>query len=361
MYATPIPGLTVGDVFILLSWYLLIKKEKKIVIEKSLIFLIIYISISFVVFLINDSLIRMTTTLRYIIYLIIILYFPTVEENKEYAYKVMNKAGMFSMILLFVQFVALNLFGIIVPGLLTFLPLIDDALNDYSEGFKIAGRCMSCFAEPSMYAVYIVLFLTYRLFLYEGISYKAMKIPFLISLSIIFCSSFTGMIGMAAVWGLKLFYEIKSGRLLLSNAIFIIIVISAIVGITLFTSAGEYVTNEDVYETQSAGRFVGYIFIMEDMYKSLFSILFGNGMNDIGDEFTYLPGWPRMVFYFGVVGSIIYIVSFCKCAKRNTLSFVILIVMAGLNIGTEMGFGPQLLPYMLLMMLSRRSQYIKGT
>ena len=81
-------------------------------------------------------------------------------------------------------------------------------------------------------------------------------------------------------------------------------------------------------------------------------------MNDIG-RIEYLPGWPRLIFYFGIIGSFIYIISFLLCSKWDTLSFILLIVIAGLMVGTEMNFGPFIMPYMLMIILSNKTLYIR--
>lgn len=353
-YATPISGFTVGDAFMAFSWVYLMISTKKTKVKKSLCYALAYIVLITFVYLMDGLLAKSTTSLRYIVYLLIMVYFPTVENNQDYYYKTLNWVGIFVMIVLYVQYVALYTVGIVVPGVLTFLPLTESSFENYAVAFSSAGRCMSVFAEPSHYAIFIILFIAYRLFLNEGLSFRNIILPVLASISIVLCSSFTGVIMMAAVWVLKVFYELKSKRISLIYIMSSLIVFGIMFFIIMNTSLGSYITNEEVYERQSIGRFAGYDYMFSTMDSSTLSFIFGNGMNDIG-EIEYLPGWPRLVLYFGLIGSLIYVLSFLSCAKWNTFSFVLLIIIAGLMIGTEMNFGPFIMPYMMLIILSNKS------
>lgn len=353
-YATPISSFTVGDAFMVFSWVYLMISTKKTKVKKSLCYALVYIVLITFVYLMDGLLTKSTTSLRYIVYLLIMVYFPTVENNQDYYYKTLNWVGIFVMIVLYVQYVALYTVGIIVPGVLTFLPLTQSSFENYAVAFSSAGRCMSVFAEPSHYAIFIILFIAYRLFLNEGLSFRNIILPVLASISIVLCSSFTGVIMMAAVWALKVFYELKSKRISSIYIMSSLIVFGIMFFIIMNTSLGSYITDEEVYERQSIGRFAGYNYMFSTMDSSTLSFIFGNGMNDIG-EIEYLPGWPRLVLYFGLIGSLIYVLSFLSCAKWNTFSFVLLIIIAGLMIGTEMNFGPFIMPYMMLIILSNKS------
>lgn len=357
MYATPIPGFTVGDAFLVFSLLFLIIRLKNVRIEKKLIVCFVYIVIQFILLFLLGSLQRPTTSLHYIVYFVGMLLMPNIRECGYFAIKVLKHVGSFAIILLFVQYVALQFLGIIIPGLLTFLPMTDVGLMNYSEGFQIAGRCMSLFAEPSHYAIYIILFLVCELFEKKGFNFKDLKVPLLISVSIILCASFTGFIGMIAAWGLKLLYEMRKKRVSFM-ALLSIALISGLMIIVLFnTEAGSYLTNEDVYSVQSEGRFIGYITLQEDLSGSGLHLLFGFGMNDTGSEFNYLPGWPRLIYYYGIIGALIYVVSFIGCVKKRTLSQIVLIVIAGLMIGTEMNFASFIMPYMLIISIFNKTLY----
>lgn len=354
MYATPIPGFTVGDAFFVLSFSIMVIKGKGVRIQRSIIPILIYVVTLTFFCILEGSLQKPTTSLRYIIYLIGVAFMPSIEQCGDYVHKTLNRIGYFIMIILIIQFVALTFFDIIVPGLLTFLPLTDTDMHNYSEGFEIAGRCMSVFAEPSHYAIYSILFLSYKLFENKGLTLKALIIPIVISLSIIMCASFTGFICMIGVWGLKLIRELKNGNIAFWMIVPLALASFLILAGIAMTSSGSYLTNSEVYDNQSVGRFAGYSFLLEEVGKTPFSLLFGHGMNDIA-ELEYLPGWPRLLYYYGIIGGLIYIISFLRCARKGSFSMVLMIVIAGLMVGTEMNFSSFIMPYMTVVVSSKKA------
>lgn len=357
MYATPISGFTVGDAFLVFSLFFLLTRLKKVRIESKLLICFLYIVIQFLLLFLLGLLQRPTTSLHYIVYFVGMLLMPNIRECGLFAIKVLKRVGLFAVILLFIQYVALQFLGVIIPGLLTFLPMTDVGLTNYSEGFQVAGRCMSLFAEPSHYAIYIILFLVCELFEKKGLNFENLKVPLLISVSIILCASFTGFIGMLAAWGLKIFYEMRNKSISFMAVLSIALICGLMIIVLFNTVAGSYLTNEDVYSTQSEGRFIGYITLQEDLSGSELPLLFGFGMNDNGSEFNYLPGWPRLIFYYGIIGALIYVISFMCCARKRTLSMVVLIVVAGLMIGTEMNFASFIMPYILIVSIFNKALY----
>lgn len=357
-YATPLPGFTVGDAFMVLAWVLMLLFTRKLSIKKSLLFCLAYIILLSLACYIEGTLTKSTTSLRYIFYLLIMLYFPSVENHRDYIYKVIDLVGICVMIILYIQYVAFYAMGIIVPGVLTFLPLTDTALTDYVGSFSSAGRCMSVFAEPSHYAIFILIFIAYRLFLYEGLSLKHLLLPVFASVSVVLCSSFTGIIMMAAVWALKVFTVMRSRNLSIIYVITTVLVFGIMFYLITNTALGSYIVDSEVYKRQSLGRFAGYEYMANSSNKSTSSLFFGNGMNDIG-EIAYLPGWPRLFFYYGILGSLIYVISFLFCIRWKTFSLVLMIIIAGLMVGTEMNFGPLIMPYMLMVITSDKSLILR--
>lgn len=357
MYATPIPGLSIGDVVLIFSWVIFILANFKKKLQKSLIAITAYVVFTTLCFEMEGRLGRVTTSLRYVVYLMIMITFPTLRANLGTISKTITWVGIFAMGLLFIQYIFYVYFHTIIPGVLTFMPLMDSSLNDYSEGFKIAGRCMSVFAEPSHYAIFMVLFLVAILFRSRGYKMKQMVLAVLASISIVLCSSFTGIIMMMAVWGIKI---VSEARFRAKDIVIIICFLAAMsAGYYVFadTVAGKYLFDEDMYQAHASGRFDGFDYIISQKNRDVLSLLLGFGMNDIG-EHAYLPGWPRLFYYYGIIGSILYIISFIKCTKIGTLSFIILIVITGLMVGTEMNFSPFILPYMLLLICTTHGKYI---
>ncbi len=344
LYATPIPGFTIGDLILIINTMFLVFK-KKLKKNTPLLIFVIFLIIQTSILGSIGSLPKITTSIRYIVYLLIMSIMPTVAEERDYIIKILSKVGKFVVVFLLVQYAALQV-GILIPGLITFLPLTADDGLSYSEIFSIGGRVMSVFAEPSHYAIYALLFLAVNLFEYPEITLKNLKWQALTSISLIACSSFSGVMCMVAVWALKLLLLIKNKQLSI-KAIFPILIILLLFGfVILHTTMGTYVSDAEIYERQSAGRFGGFTYVLEQS-SNLFILLFGNGMNDIA-EVEYLSGWPRVYFYYGIIGSLIYLMAFLQIFKKNTISMVLMILIAVLMIGTEMNFAPFIMPYILL-------------
>jgi len=350
-YATFIPSFTVGDLFYLLALSLMLLSSKPLRKKKSIAVLIIYIAVLTVICLLSSTLQRPTTSLRYIVYLFGIMYIPNIEGNVTQIEKIFDLVSKVAVILLVIQYFALTTVGIAIPGVLTFLPLTDESLIDYGDAVNRAGRCMSFFQEPSHFAIYAILYLFYILFCSANLNKRTLFWAMLTSLSILMSSSFTGVLGMIAVWGLKILNLFKSRKLSLTYVIIIMIGLSGLVWMVLSTSLGSYLTDQDVYDRQSMGRFSGFQYIL-DMSIENMNFLFGNGMNDIA-ELEYLSGWPRLFYYYGLLGSLLYVICITMCAKLNTPSIYLILIIGILMIGTEMNFGSFFMPYMMMVFLTR--------
>ena len=84
-YATTIPGLTIGDVFLLVSWLLMVRQRSKVRIKLCIVPLLLYIILLTVITWCDGLLIKPTTSLRYLAYLFIIMYIPSIYEHRDYA------------------------------------------------------------------------------------------------------------------------------------------------------------------------------------------------------------------------------------------------------------------------------------
>lgn len=352
-YSTGIKGFTFGDLFFVLSLIpFLISNNKTIKKQKSIYIVILFVLLQTFVFYFAGTLNSITTALRYIVYLLGIVYFSSLKECRNYAFKVLEIVSISLATLFFVQYFALHVMGMAFPGVLTFLPMTDESLYDYSNVVFVYnnGRCMSAFAEPSHFAIYILLYLGVKLFERPVLSAHALFICAFISLSLILCSSFTGVAGMAFLWIFRFLFFLRSG----GKTIWVLLIIAPILvagAIYAFnnTDAGAYIFNQDVMDRQSGQRFSGFAYIE---LMSGTSRLIGSGMIEMGEE-VYLSGWPRLYYYYGIIGAILYVVSFLLTSKWKSLSMILLLLIAILMIGTEMNFASFIMPFMLMVALTK--------
>lgn len=352
-YATGIDGLTAGDALFVIAFFLYFIKKNPGKYAPFLV-LFIYLSISTAVFYFSGIIVKITTSLHYMAYVLGMIFMLDLgKKNRIDIVQLYRKICKYSAILMIVQTIFYKGLGIVIPGIITFFPLTDPSLADYGSALATtnSGRCMSFFAEPSHFAIYTVPCLAILLFKGEKISKAEWIEIMLISLSLIFCASFTGIICGVFLWCYFLWKRTISGKFS-GSMIFILVLVGIALSYIVFkTSAGSYFTNKEILERQAEGRFEG--FAIKDFIKfNASAIIWGSGMNDIG-EMLYLPGWPRLFYYFGIVGSSLYVICFIRFFKRNTFSGLILILMAILMVGTEMNFSSFIVPYVLLMFATK--------
>lgn len=359
LYSLPIKGFTVGDLFLVLSIALMFAtgNVKKI----SYPFLILITSLVFntlSVFLIKSfSMSTLLTSLRYFVYLFYIVLLPNCENFKSFATTSYLNIVKICMFYLFLQTMVLKVTGFCLPGVLTFARLTDSSLADYQSAVMIqnSGRCMSLFGEPSHYSIYVLPSLALCLF-YSNTSHKYLM-SLLISASIILSLSFTGVLVMALIWLVFLLKTMhRSG---FSIQILLFVFFSFIVAIVLFstTKAGSYLINASNFKSQSGGRFEGFKYVFT-LKQSFFGLLFGNGMDDIGEK-IYLASWPRIIYYFGYFGFVIYLLIFLYFAKIWKLGGIIMLITIILMIGTEFTFGPLFIPYVVFIIAYRNEEYVE--
>lgn len=352
-YSTPIVGLTIGDtVLIFLSLILLINLNK-IRIVRTLLLLIIYIFlITVLLYSINSIdgsvIIR---TIRYNTYLFYIMLLPNCKNETEFACEFYKKICYLVSVIMIIQVMLLRMFDYCLPGVIQIFKLTDDSLYNYRWVIYHvnSGRCMSVFSEPSHFAVYVLPMLVLLLFKYERIRSKDVRGIVLILVSIIFASSFTGILGCACILGLWIFYNVKKGKIHYSMLILIVGLALIVTYVLSNTNAGRYILNASVFERQSGGRFIGFQYLKE-LQQPFFNKIVGNGMIDIGQE-VYMSGWPRLIWYFGYLGSVMYIIPFLAFWKKGKISNILIILLGVMMIGTELNFGPFFVIYIGLIIL----------
>ena len=348
-YGVGVSTISLGDVILLVGFVLTFISSRKIFINSSLLVLFVYIFVqAFVLYGCFNYDVPLTA-FRYGIYILIIALFPFryIDSNwLVHSYKVIT---VFVTAILYIQTIAYRVSGIIIPGVFTNLPLLDESLYDYRwiVIYQNSRRCMSVFAEPSHFAIYVLPCILICL-LAEKQRLKNLIIAGFISLGIIMSATFTGVIGLLAVLLLWLWSYFRKGKL--GIEVIIVLICVAIIGCIASNKsyAAQYILDGSIARRQSSGRFEGYAYIKTLGIESVPSFLFGHGMYDLGKTSgIYLAGWARMFYYFGALGSIIFLSGILKkCNDYRSIAFLLL--MAGLAIGADYIFSPFILVYLLL-------------
>ena len=349
-YSTGVSTITIGDVLLFISLiYLVIAQKGKIIIKPILVLFIIYILIQ-TLFIKNEVLFTLNTTLRFSFYIICCGLLFSLKIDSNVIIKYYKAICILVTTIIIIQTIAYRVFGIVIPGVLQFLKLTDESLYNYEYALYHTNsqRCMSVFGEPSHFALYVLPCALICLLGSERLSKKNVLQAGFIILGILVSTTFTGLLGLFAVILIWLYYYWKNKRI--KARTFIVIMLLGILGLLFYQNSfvGRYLADGAIYQRQSFGRFDGYTYIAE-LKSSTIELLLGHGMNDTGrSKGVYLAGWARMIYYYGFIGSFIYVWTLLAFRKKHSLSLGVMLLLFVLSIGTEVNFSPFLVVYILL-------------
>jgi len=355
LYKVNILTFTLADAFLLafilayITNILLIKNNKKIFINKHL--LLISVGVIFhalIIILISqlgiqsDMLLR---TMRFVLYLLFIALFVREYFDFRLGLKILKIISVISSILLILQFVLLNFanyyLSVYIPG----LPLSAESLNELSRNYALgySNRPNSIFQEPAHFASYVLLFFAITLFS----NYKKEKLTLiLIGVSLILAGSSTGILlalGLVFLWLLKLLKELNSTKKILRYMLVLVFV--AILGLIFIRSPIYNSFVDRTFENGSAteGRFGNYSEVFLGQSSTLDKVI-GQGMVDYEN---YIPGIPRIYYYFGTIGlSIFFFYGLFGIFSKRGFNKIILLLLFTSSFGTEIILGKFIVLYL---------------
>jgi len=352
LYSIKISTVTFFDLFSLLSvcilvLSLLLQNKLLSILDKAFLPLVPFCVCVFASFLFScilfgfqiDVLFR---TLRYLYYVLIVILFVKFFD-KNVGIKIFKWACIISTLFLFTQFVALQAFNKAISGYIKFLPMIDESLKAIAENASLIRnpRPRSFFQEPAHYAAYISMFIFLDL-LYLKRSKINLPIDIFLFAGVIISSSTTGIIMCLlsfVAFFLKVIFEKRKKDIIIFSSLSIVFVITGIILISLgfLDSVVSKVTNVQSF----LARFDGYRYVFDfSSFGSAFvTLFFGRGMLDLGT--FYLSGYPRLLYYFGIVGLLCFSYSLISVNKK-ALPFATFFMI--INLGTV----SVLSPYMVL-------------
>ena len=256
--------------------------------------------------------------------------------NLELGIKYYSIVSLFSSILYIIQFIALKLFNIFIPGTLPGFSTSADLYNAIMKAgawtSSAYARPRSLFGEPSHFAVYVSLCLAILLLQNQKKNWKII-IPITIAMLISGSGMAITLCSIAYImFFIKNAYKISKKKIL--YAICAIIVICPFLFYYTKTESFNIFFNRTFIEKDSTeGRFGNFIDSF-DFNKKTYEVIFGEGMYKIEDVEgqNYITSIPRIYTYFGVVGMIIFIClsikNFIKLKGINFVSWFILFTIA---------------------------------
>lgn len=355
LYKVNILTFTLADAFLItfiliyLINVILVKKENKMFINKHLLLIsggIIFHALLIILIsqlgIQSEMLLR---TLRFVFYLLFIALFVREFFDFNLGLKILKVTSIISSILLIIQFVLLHFanyyLSVYIPG----LPLAAESLNELGKNYALgyAKRPNSIFQEPAHFASYVLLYFGITLFS----NYKKEKmIIILLGVSLILAGSSTGILlalGLVFLWLLKLLKELHSTQKVLN---FMLILTFVAIFSLVFSKTQIFVNFVDrTFENGSAteGRFGNYSDIFLEKTSTVDKII-GHGMVRYDD---YIPGIPRIYYYFGIIGLSVFIFyGLFNMLKKPGYQKITLLLLLISSLGTEIILGKFIILYL---------------
>lgn len=352
IYGVGISSITLSDAILiflnLLLFYkgLIYGKVSVFVNLLPFLFYIIILTFSYAVNL--DVFMR---TVRYVFYLINVIFFAKAYFNCNFGIKVYRVVSLISTGFLFFQVVSYKLLGIYIPGVILRANLISKDLYVYGTTFKLSQykRFMSFFEEPSHFAIYILGYITILLFSkmkHEGVTKKNIIEFCFLSIGIALSTSILGVVvlgAMVSIWFATYLFSYKKSA---TKFIFFICLFVIALALVSQTSAFKYISNLSIVTKQGGGRFKGYSLIKEWNGNTLIE-LFGRGMVGL-ENGMFLASYPLLIYYFGYFGLTLFILAFVPYFVKGKLNIsnALLICLFGISLGSEILLGRFILVFL---------------
>ena len=360
VYTSGISSFLLSDIFlyvvtIILSHRIFAKKGE--VVPAYILFIpIIYILFFLVLFAMENTSILLRTA-RYIYYLLFVTVFGKSFFSIELSLSFYEKIAVFSTLFIFIQYVLYFGVGFYLPGFLPFLNVTRDELVSYSYNIYTATnqRMRSIFSEPAHYASYVAFFM-YLSLIKNGLNKIVSKdiiVCLFITMGIVLSASTTGVLLSALGWFNFFMFKSFNNRINLKYIICIPFIVIAILSVLQIDSI-QY----SIFRLTENLSHEGRIKSTFEMDLSDFSIqsLFGHGM-DLQD--VYMASFGRMLFYFGIIGTLIIVSTFFICALKNKYTFLVFLFMLVMGVGTSLWVSGSFMLY--ISFLLAYSTYYEGT
>lgn len=324
-------------VFYIVSVPVLLKRKFTFVKSYGIIFFYVLMHSSFIYAKGGDTglFMRAMHQLNYVFFLVIYykLFFDIRVADKS-----IGVAGVAATLFLVLQHTAHIFLGVTIPGQISAIAVREADSDNMVVGSNVV-RFASFFAEPSAYAVFVVLPLAIELFYREKANYL------FVILYCIGCVLSTSNTALACLAFLLIFYFVK-------NKIFnwksIALIASGVAIIFIVSPFIEAIRTRVEGGTSFNNRFIGY----EMMSKYFTNPLFGIGFISMEDVGEYMPGYARLVVYLGIIGALLYSIVYIYIF-RTTSRWIILILFLFLNIGSNIFFAASIIFYSCFFLIDK--------
>ncbi|GBF73569.1 O-antigen ligase [Paenibacillus sp. 598K] len=247
------------------------------------------------------------------------------------------------------------IFGLHLPSLIPFLtPTVKEYLNtDYLINWysQFYYRPSSFFMEPAHYSQYVLISLLSCLF-WDRITHRKPKIitAIFLTIGLILSTSSIGIYMSCFIWGMYLYYQLKSkwtySKVLISLFVapFFILSIPFIYNVRIVKTAFERVFQTTARTTDSYNLF-------DNLYG--FQKYIGIGMGNEGhflglDRLPFMNSFTIVLFTTGYIGFALFIIYFAGLLRRsNFASRVLILTLFILSSVGEVFFSPTGIVYLI--------------
>jgi hypothetical protein len=265
--------------------------------------------------------------------------------NIQYAFKVLKFTSIFAGVYIIIQWFLIKSLDYYLPGTLPFFDTVVDEFNNTIMNSGQIIRPRSIFSEPAAYGGYIAIFLIIDLFTDKKHHMKNYIWNIIVTIGLAITKSTTSYLLGFIIWGAWYLKKLsaksfdKKMKYLISFVILFPIIyivlretgsLQFLIQRTIGNGIGEFGSS-----LQNRIGNNNYNYYFNDM--NTLAVLFGRGMTEI--EY-FIPGNARLLYYFGVIGSLIWLIMYNSIFwKTNWVQRSLLILMLVESIFGDSLFG----------------------
>lgn len=296
--------------------------------ERSMLFLCTYM----IIYIIHAKIHNLNTMsiMQYIFYVILTAFFvPNLFLQKQ-GKQIYRAVCIFATVYIMIQTVVAECFGFYLSGA---LPIGGSAQSIYADmmntgGFEIlSNRPRSIFNEPSGYAIYVAVYMIILLWSDEKTEKRRYYEPIFLSVGLLVSRSSTGILLMILGW---VFFFLREIPKKIVSKWWLIIGVIALSGMFFMLSTESFrifIEHTFAKSGGTVGRVSGYAYAFDMTKYTLAELFFGHGVKYNGEIF--LAGWPRIMYYFGIIGLMVFgLFLFIYWKRGNWQQKIIMFILA---------------------------------
>jgi hypothetical protein len=380
-YASPFPGVTLGEFFLLLFCPILLIEMKKINF-KPVIYSPLFIYLFWVIlggfissfFQIQfDFFSFLTGSVRLAFYVYLVLIGRVVLFNLNYGFKIYRVFVLLATFYLILQTIFYNFFSIILPWYINFIPLyVEETYKqvDFNAFFENFYRPYSFFLEPGYYAQYVLPYFIYSIF---GTNHFHKILRFdaaFLSVGLIISTSGQGILMCGLMWSIwfsrKLFLDKNSNKILV---FFSLIGFISLIPI-LFASERFQTSIDRLFDSPQASantrinQGFEWFWLLDSKFKligvgynNLENILMNITMTDFSNSYSNSIAFSLICT--GIIGLVIITYFFLKLYKNTKYAFrYILLSLLILSFASGIFNGASMVLYLSIILCGYRKDMV---